>query len=191
MKDWVQRLQQSLPEISVPSPSSLQGAISSVLIALSWNETNRQQEILLTKRTMLVDSHKGQVSFPGGFWESHDASLVATALRESQEEIGTDPAHVSVLGALEAVQTPMGVWIYPWVGHLQKSPYPFRVNAAEVEKILYLPLETLLEAGLKPVKVQFEDIQVESLGIHVDGELVWGATARILGQLRDRLLSQG
>lgn len=190
MKDWVQRLQQSLPEISVPSPSTVQGAISSVLIALCANETTHQQEILLTKRTMLVDTHKGQVSFPGGFWESHDTSLVATALRESQEEIGTDPAHVSVLGALEAVQTHQGVWIYPWVGHLQQTPYPFRVNAAEVERILYLPLETLMKEGLKPVSVRVGEVDVKSYGIYVDGELVWGATARILGMLRDRLLAE-
>lgn len=186
---WISRIRQSLPPIGVPSPETFADGISSVLIAVGFNRATQREDILLTKRTMLVESHKGQVSFPGGFWEAHDASLVQTALRECQEEIGTQPEHIQVVGGLPPVQTHQGVYIYPWVG-LMDFPYPFALSAAEVEKVIFLPVQSLLDDGLKPVTVKVGEIRVVSEGIYAENELVWGATARILDQLRRCLLNQ-
>lgn len=170
----------------VPTPEALADEFSSVLIAIGMHETTQREEILLTKRTMWVETHKGQISFPGGFWESHDATLVDTALREFNEEMGANPADVQILGGLEPVETHQGIRIFPWVGTM-RFPYPFTVNPAEVEKVLFLPLERLMHDGLQPVSVRVGGLNVKSLGILAEGELVWGATAKMLSQLRSLL----
>ncbi len=157
-------------------------SVSSVLIPIGWNSQTDREEILLTKRTDWVETHKGQISFPGGFWESSDRHLLDTALRETEEEIGTKPSDVEILGALEPVLTRGNILIHPWVAKIV-LPYPFVVNSAEVAQLLYLPMETLVTEGLKPVDVNVGEYTVASIGIHVEGELVWGATARLLEQV--------
>jgi 8-oxo-dGTP pyrophosphatase MutT (NUDIX family) len=159
---------------------------SSVLIPLGWNENTEQHEILLTKRTELVHTHKGQVSFPGGYWEPGDKSLLDTALREAQEEIGLQPQDVETVGALPRVQTRGEIWIQPWVA-LMRFPYSFNLNPNEVDRLLFLSLNTLKEVGLKEVDVNLKKFTVKSPGIPVDGELVWGATAQMLHLLRSCL----
>lgn len=179
------RLSLNLPD---PLPRG-EPALSSVLALLGWNREREREEILLTKRTEHVETHKGQVSFPGGFWEETDSDLLQTALRESNEEIGLDPKAVKILGSLEPVTTRGNIVVYPWVGWIT-YPYPFIPNPSEVASMLFLPVKDLLETGLKQVKVPIsEGFSVESIGIWVEGELVWGATARMLEQLRERLLA--
>ncbi len=151
---------------------------------IGFSRDTGRDEILLTKRTMLVETHKGQISFPGGMREGHDLTLLDTALRESAEEIGTLASDIEVLGPLPPVLTRGDVVIYPWVGRLG-FPYSFKINQHEVEKVLYLPLVRLIEEGLAPVEVEIGPMKVKSIGITVDKELVWGATAKILDQLRD------
>lgn len=188
-QDWILRLRQSLPPSSAPTELHQSAErLSSVLIAVGPHSATQRDEILLTKRTHLMENHRGQVSFPGGFWETTDASLMDTALRESQEEIGTAPSDIEILGGLESVRTHQGVHIFPWVGRLG-FPYPFVINAAEVERVLFLPVQTLVEEGLKPRKIRVGEINVISPAIEVDGEVVWGATARLLDHLRRYLLS--
>ncbi len=174
-----------------PNPENIpkgDRSISSVLIPIGWNKETNREEILLTKRTQWVENHKGQISFPGGFWEPHDRNLLDTALRESEEEIGTKAADIEVLGTLEPVLTRGNILIHPWVAKLE-FPYDFKVSAAEVAQLLFLPLEVLLTEGLKTVEVNVGEYTVASIGIHVDGELVWGATARLLEQLILKLKS--
>jgi 8-oxo-dGTP pyrophosphatase MutT (NUDIX family) len=163
-------------------------SISSVLIPIGWNRETEREEIVLTKRTQWVETHKGQISFPGGFWEACDRNLLDTALRESEEEIGTKASDVEILGTLEPVLTRGNILIHPWVSKIE-LPYSFTVNSAEVAQLLYLPFETLIAEGLKPVDVNVGEYTVASIGISVDGELVWGATARLLEQLVERLKS--
>jgi 8-oxo-dGTP pyrophosphatase MutT (NUDIX family) len=157
---------------------------AAVLVPLGWNSESRRDEILLTKRTDLVQTHKGQISFPGGMWETGDADLRATALRETQEEIGLAAAEIDIVGRLPMVLTRGALPIVPWVG-LTRFPLPMVLNEHEVARALWLPVDRLLDEGLKPMRVAIGTIQVESIGIEVDGELVWGATARILELLRE------
>ncbi len=187
MNDRAQKLLQKLSPLNlapVPQPAE---SLSSVLILLVAENNSPEPQILLTKRTMLVESHKGEVSFPGGFWESTDATLVDTALREAEEEIGSDSKDIKLLGALSPVTTHQGVTILPVVGSLT-GPYPFQPNPAEVEKLLYLPLAQLLHEGITPVDVRVGKLVVASEGIYLGVELIWGATAKILRELRDLLL---
>jgi 8-oxo-dGTP pyrophosphatase MutT (NUDIX family) len=186
--DWISRLRHTLDPVIPPAHTAMEAGISSVLVAVGPHRATGREEILLTKRTLSLGTHKGQISFPGGFWESEDATLIDTALRESREEIGAKAADIEVLGGLAPVRTHQGVDIFPWVGWMD-FPYPFALNEAEVERVLFLPLRTLLEQGLAPVTVRVGELGVKSLGIEVDGEMVWGATARILDELRTRLLN--
>lgn len=143
--------------------------------------------ILLTKRSESVETHKGQVSFPGGFFEPTDNDTLNTALREFEEEIGAPRSVVDVLGCLDVVHTHQRVPIVPWIG-IAREPFECRHNSKEVDRVIFLPVNRLLKDGLSPVSVQLSIGRVSSLGIEVEGEIVWGATARILNQLRDALL---
>ena len=172
------------PTFTVPPLN--QSKVAAVLVPIGQLEDGRE-EIVLTKRTRTVQTHKGQVSFPGGIWEPQDESLKRTALRESMEEVGTHDKDIDVWGSLPMVTTRGALPIQPWVGRL-RLPYPFVPCADEVDRILYLPLRQLIQEGLKPCEVRVGGMRVQSVGIHVSGELVWGATAKVLQELRSLLL---
>lgn len=185
-----------LKNLQLPNPSPIQPVnistaarkVSSVVIILGWNEINEQHEILLTKRTQLVETHKGQISFPGGFYQDGDGELLNTALRELEEECGANRGDLEVIGSMNPVETRNQVMIYPWVASM-KFPYSFRVNPHEVERLLYLPVNELIEVGLKTTDVSIGTFTVKSPGIYVDNELVWGATAKMLETLREYLIA--
>jgi 8-oxo-dGTP pyrophosphatase MutT (NUDIX family) len=102
--------------------------------------------IVLTKRTDTVRTQQGHISFPGGGRERDDTDLLATALRESEEEVGLDPRHVEVIGRIDDFSTRDGaVLIAGFVGLIDPacSPYPWRPAAAEVAEILETPLRHL------------------------------------------------
>ena len=173
---------------SVPTGKPLdKTGLSAVLVPIAFNPVSCRHEILLTKRSQHVETHKGQISFPGGFLEDHDETLTHAATREAFEEIGLRPESVTILGALNPVQTRFSVTIYPWIGRFD-LPYDFRLNESEVERIITLPIEELLSKGLSPTIVDIAGLKLTSPGIWADGELVWGATAKILEELRTFLL---
>lgn len=184
--------QENLKTLLLPAPAIDVGTagdgLSSVLVAIGPHQESKRDEILLIKRTMHVETHKGQVSFPGGFWEPEDGTILDTALREADEEIGAKAGDLEVLGALSPVRTRGDVIIYPWVAKFS-FPYPFVLSVAEVDRLLFLSVERLCDEGLNPVTVPVGDLKVQSVGITVEGELVWGATARILEELRELLLA--
>lgn len=192
---WGENLRRKLasevaPEAASEATPGAQAIDSSVLAAVGWESKSESNQIILMKRTMTVGFHKGQISFPGGIREQADRTLLETALREADEEIGLKPSDVETLGSLDPVITRNNVIIYPWVGRLS-LPYEFRLNPAEVDRLLFLPLDKLLTEGLKEVEVPVRGFKVTSIAIEVDGELIWGATARILEQLRQACLAVG
>ena len=142
---------------------------------------NDEMHILFTKRTQTVKAHKGQVSFPGGVRDPDDESLLATALREAQEEIGLRPEHVEILGSLDPITTvTTGFLVYTFVG-LIPYPYPFTLNRREVAEILVVPFHFLADgshwsrrsykAHNQPFRAYF---------VTYSDYRIWGATARIL-----------
>jgi 8-oxo-dGTP pyrophosphatase MutT (NUDIX family) len=146
---------------------------------------------LLTLRTQTVRDHKGQVSFPGGVREELDADLLATALREAEEEIGLPPAAVRPVGRLDDCPTLTGYVIRPFVGLLRGRP-AVRASPVEIERVLVVPLSELSRPGA----CRFEQVEtggwtVESHVFEVDGQIVWGATARMLVDLLARIGTLG
>ncbi|MCB0418544.1 MAG: CoA pyrophosphatase [Bdellovibrionaceae bacterium] len=176
-----EQLRASLPDLTAPGPGT-----AAVLVLIGRRPGQGEEEILLTKRTELVETHKGQISFPGGFWEAGDEDSLQTALRECEEEIGLIKQDIEVLGALPLVHTRGAVPIFPWVARTN-FPAELLVSEGEVEQVLYLPLAQLLQEGLQPVTVEAKDYKVQSIGIRVSNELVWGATARVLQHLHEHL----
>ena len=116
-------------------------ASAAVLILLF--EKDGQLHILLTKRTNSVEHHKGQVSFPGGAVESIDATIIDTALRETEEEIGLSRKFVEVLGLHNDLITPSGFCITPVIAFLT-SMVKFSINTSEVSEVFDVPLPFFL-----------------------------------------------
>ena len=146
--------------------------------------------MLFTQRTGHLKEHSGQVSFPGGRAEPHDPSPEATALRETQEEIGLDPRHVELLGRMPEYRTRTGFRITPVVG-VVTPPFDLQPDANEVEEIFEVPLAFLLD----PANHQRQSRAWRGelrwfFAIRYQDRYIWGATAGMLVNLY-RYLSQG
>jgi 8-oxo-dGTP pyrophosphatase MutT (NUDIX family) len=156
-------------------------------VLLPLFQKNRETHILLTKRTDRMDHHKGQISFPGGAFNYEDLDCLTTALRETEEEIGIEMDAVEVLGELDHMVTLSNFRICPYVGIIP-YPYPFRLSSFEVERLIELPLDYLLkQAELKEAPFAYEGQSVVNLYIDYQGDIIWGATARILKNFMDIL----
>jgi 8-oxo-dGTP pyrophosphatase MutT (NUDIX family) len=142
--------------------------------------------VVLTERRSYDGHHSGEVSFPGGKAEPDDIDSAATALREATEEVGLDPiaAGVRVVGRLDEVFIPVSDFrIVPIVAVAERSP-ALRPNPAEVARILTPPVTAFLpDADVEIVERTIRDWPLRYGGYRIDGLHVWGATARILGQL--------
>jgi 8-oxo-dGTP pyrophosphatase MutT (NUDIX family) len=134
--------------------------------------------LLFTRRTDRVESHKGQVSFPGGASDEGETTPEQTALREAQEEIGMQPELVSVLGRLSQMITISSFRVSPIVGVIP-WPYAFKVAGIEVERIFTIPLLWLASRN-NYWEFSMHDSDRSLIAYHpYDGELLWGATARM------------
>ncbi len=144
--------------------------------------------LIFTERRADLRRHAGEISFPGGRRDESDADLAATALREAEEEIGLDPAVVEIGEELPATGTFVtGYRIHPFVGRI---PHPggldLQPNPAEVETVLTFSLD-LLGEGYEVRRLVRRGIPIHTPTYEVEGHLIWGATARILGDLLERL----
>jgi 8-oxo-dGTP pyrophosphatase MutT (NUDIX family) len=142
---------------------------------------------LLTVRTEQVRDHKGQISFPGGVREEADADLLATALRETAEEVGVRTGSVRIIGRLDDCPTLTGYLIRPFVAWIGKRP-EVRASPVEIAEVLFVPLGRLQEPGGYAYRsVDTGGWTVASHVFTVGTHVVWGATARILVDLLERV----
>ncbi|MGK5020410.1 CoA pyrophosphatase [Janthinobacterium sp. LB2P10] len=139
--------------------------------------------ILLTLRTQHLSSHAGQVSFPGGRREAFDGSSVATALRETQEEVGLASEHIEVLGCLPDYLTGTGYQVTPVVG-LVMPPFELRADPSEVAEIFEVPLAFLMD-GLnhQRLSVELPGGRRSFYAMPYERFYIWGATAGMLRNL--------
>jgi 8-oxo-dGTP pyrophosphatase MutT (NUDIX family) len=145
-----------------------------------------EPHVVLTRRRADLRRHAGEISFPGGRRDAEDASLLDTALREAEEEIGLPRARVSTLGELPPTSTFATKYvIHPFVGTIPEG-LAWRLSAREVDAVLELPV-TALRAGRTRTQIERRGISFETDAYVVDEHLVWGATARILEHLLERL----
>jgi 8-oxo-dGTP pyrophosphatase MutT (NUDIX family) len=137
--------------------------------------------ILFTKRTNNLEHHKGQISFPGGSVDEEDNSVRDTALREAREEIGLLKEDVEILGRIDDTMTVVSDFIvHPFVG-LIPYPYDFTINTDEVARLIKVPLKAFHpENSGKGASFEFEDKTYRTPTYEYDGDVIWGATARIM-----------
>lgn len=144
--------------------------------------------VLLTRRTAHLRDHPGQVSFPGGRCEPEDTTPQATALRESDEEVGLRPEQVEVLGCLPEYFTSTGFRIIPVVG-LVAPPLNLRLDDFEVAEVFEPPLAFFLDAAnYRREALLHEGVRREFWAVPWQEYFIWGATAGMLVSLRDCLL---
>lgn len=143
--------------------------------------------VLLTRRTEQLAQHAGQVSFPGGRSEAGDADAIATALRETHEEVGIASALVDPFGYLDILETVSGYCVTPVVAWLDAG-YQARPDPREVAEIFEVPLEFfLVPENLRRLRVEYRGRPREILEFAYSGPRIWGATATMLANLVRRL----
>ncbi len=141
---------------------------------------------VFTRRHDDLRRHPGEISFPGGRYDEGEPDLRATALREANEEIGLPKEAVEIVGALQPTPTiATGYAVYPFVG-LIESGRTWTPSSGEVAEVLELPLDDLL-SGYARRRLVRRGVPIRTDTYLVGGNLIWGATARILADLFDRI----
>lgn len=140
---------------------------------------------ILMKRPVYAGTHSGQVSFPGGKFEEMDGDLMYTALREAKEEVGVDPAKISILGRITSLYIPPSNFLVePYLAFSAEMPQ-FLADEKEVEELLILKIDELFHPDLKSnsdIKVR-NAFKLRVPHYTVAGNIVWGATAMICSEL--------
>jgi mutator protein MutT len=182
--DLVAAVADSPPEQPL-APAFPDARLSAVLIALADGDDGA--EVLLTRRSMDLRHHRGEISFPGGRVDPGETPVEA-ARREAHEEVGLEPAVVSVVGELDHLNTAVSrSYIVPVVARLA-DPVPLRPSSPEVERIFWLPLGELVRPDT--YRAERWGVPPTDRLIHffeLDDETIWGATATMLVDLLRRL----
>jgi 8-oxo-dGTP pyrophosphatase MutT (NUDIX family)/predicted Fe-S protein YdhL (DUF1289 family) len=169
----------------LPEPSALVPA--AVLIGLVLRVDGWQ--VMLTLRTEDLRHHAGQVSFPGGRIEAHDVDPIAAALREAQEEIGLAPHQAEPLGYLDPFDTISGFHVYPVVARVATDYRP-QLDPREVADVFEVPLDYLMDASnIREVAREYAGKTRRYYEYAFERQRIWGATAAMLVNLRERLES--
>ena len=155
-------------------------------------QIKKEWHLLFIKRTKhAYDQHSGQVAFPGGRVEENDEDLLATALREAEEEIKLNPSDVNVLGCLSDIHTVTNFLVRPIVGEIP-WPYAFEPDPNEVSRIFTIPLLWLADPNNYDVRPWTPSQEVTKpypiiFFKEYEGEILWGASARMMVDLIERL----
>lgn len=161
--------------LRVDSPGSRPAA---VLMPL-WDD-GKDIQVVFTLRSTALPHHAGQISFPGGMRDPEDKDTCTTALRETAEEIGVPPAGVDIVARLDQTVTITDFVITPYVGILDFNG-DFRLNPFEVDRLVIAPLRKVLDYSLyKPREIMWQGMAFQQKALEHNGDVIWGATARIL-----------
>jgi 8-oxo-dGTP pyrophosphatase MutT (NUDIX family) len=151
-------------------------------VLLPLFEQDGQLFLAFIRRSTTLRSHSGEIAFPGGGIDPADTSMVMTALREAQEEIGLDPAHVDVLGLLSPVFTVVSNFlITPVVAFLPQGLGELHLQASEVHEVLLLPVQGLADPAIAHTEQWTRDNRTRLVYFYDYGSYrIWGATGRML-----------
>jgi 8-oxo-dGTP pyrophosphatase MutT (NUDIX family) len=154
-------------------------AHAAVLIAIT---DESDPKVLLTRRSLYLSNHAGEVSFPGGKRDPQDTSNIVVALREAYEETALNPFDVQLIGDLPMQKARNGMLVKPVVGlippEVELIPQP-----AEIDRIFFASLSSLMNAPPIPYEVRYVHQSLYFPSMRVENEVVWGLTARMLVSL--------
>lgn len=157
---------------------------AAVLIAIVEHD---EPAVLFTQRAQHLPDHAGQVSFPGGKIEKTDESPMHSALREAEEEIGLDRGHVEPIGYLDLYMTTLGYRIVPLIARVRPG-FRLTLNAAEVDEVFEVPLTYVMDAAnMQRHSRDWQGMTRHYYAITFGQRYIWGVTAGILHNLRDRI----
>ncbi len=181
--DWLRQRLAGPRRLEAVEEDAVPAGLTSAAVLVPVIERPGELTVLFTQRTAHLSDHAGQVSFPGGRSEPTDPSPVFTALRETEEEIGLDPALIEVLGLLPEYRTGTGFRVTPVVG-LVRPPFALNPDSYEVAEIFETPLSFFLD----PANHQRHSMEIGGVMRHYyampyAGHFIWGATAGMLVSL--------
>jgi 8-oxo-dGTP pyrophosphatase MutT (NUDIX family) len=163
---------------------------AAVLVPLFIASETSEPHVVLTKRRADLRRHAGEISFPGGRRDAEDADLSATALREAEEEIGLNRSQPQLLGTLPTTSTfATNYVIHPFVATIPAGT-AWTLSAKEVDEVLELPLDEV-RAAKTVTNIERRGITFQTDAYIVENNVIWGATARILQHLFERLRRDG
>ncbi|MEW5975763.1 MAG: CoA pyrophosphatase [Acidobacteriota bacterium] len=172
------QIQQKLLKHSSKRIEHPSGGRAAVLMPIF--QKNDEPYLLLTLRTEQVETHKGQVSFPGGVQEPRDSSLEYTALRETEEEIGLSPENVRILGDFDEYLSVTDLVVRPFVGWIE-MPVALKPNPDEVAAILEPPLHLFRDESRVRVEKRVRRNEERLVYFYdFNGQEIWGLTAQII-----------
>ena len=172
----IDSIKQNLKQINLIEPTKYKKA--GVLILLVKEDDSDEMNILFTKRSSDLSTHSGEVSFPGGMWEEIDSSLLDTALRESNEEIGLKAENVKNLGRMNYLLSRHKIEVNPYVGFLEHQQ-DF-VGNFEIAEIFMVPVKFLIDTN-NVIYKEFKrnDLRISMPSWVYNGMRIWGLTAMI------------
>ncbi len=176
LHEYFDRLRRRLtPAESAPRPRTGNGRVAAVLAPLIVRDD--AIEVLYTRRSDRIASHRGQVAFPGGGFDRRDNDLMATALRETHEEVGLDPAAIHVLGSFPGRRTfGTNIDVTPFVGVIYGMP-ALRADPREVADIFTVPLDALSDPRYRGQHQVNRDGTASGYpAILYGGQIIWGLT---------------
>jgi 8-oxo-dGTP pyrophosphatase MutT (NUDIX family) len=162
-----------------PAPSSAKKA--AVLIVLYYKQN--QLSTVFIQRPEYNGAHSGQISLPGGMHECSDSNMLATAIREANEEIGVNPHHINILGALTPLYIEVSnTNVHPFVAFSEKI-IDFRIDTKEVVHIIETPVSYFSNPENRHVgNIKVRDKDIEAPWYDIQGKQIWGATAMIMAE---------
>ncbi len=156
-------------------------------MALFYPDTVNATRLLLIHRKAYEGVHSNQVGFPGGKAEKEDADLLATALRETYEEVGVRSQHIYVVRSLTEIYIPPSNFeVQPYIG-LCKKNVPFKIQEEEVEALLQVPLMDFMD-DRKIINQKLSTSYAQNIDVpafRLNGYTVWGATAMMLSEIKE------
>ncbi len=160
-------------------------------VLLPLHEQRGEPYVLFTQRTETVETHKGQISFPGGAVDPGDADVQSTALRETEEEMGIPPTQIEVLGVLDDLPTTVSKFVVAPVIGIIPYPFLFRINSAEIAEVLTVPLRVFRDPShLRVERREREGRTFDAYVYRYDKHEIWGVTARIMKGFVDAVFGE-